>query len=335
MKKGFLKIATVVVLLLGLCIPAAAEDVDVSNEVDSLRYYFYNQGAELQTLQSYGSYGFVALNSIRFFRSGQDFSPLLSAVPDTTVGKAQRLLEQLAFDMEPDGYAQLEQQPDGSFADCSLEENIYCFTVLEAVQRRLEGQNIVVYSSKNALNWLLSQQAQDGSFGADAAITAKAVSYLSVFDKKEQIDLGVSYIQSKLDSLQTVEDISDVICGLVDAGADVGMSLPSALIEYKQPDGSFGDKNASLHALAAFDSLAVQSSPFKKLMLNGSFSENLLEQLMPVLIGYGVVAAVAVGVWLYILFGRKKVRRADSDSIFKNPAGMTRQDLEKELEQSE
>lgn len=339
MRKIFYKTLAIALVLVGLCFPSFAEGIDVSDEVESLRYYFYNQGADIETLKSYGTYGFTVLNSIQFFRSGQDFTPLLTSVEDNTLGKAQRLLEQLAFDMEPSGYEQLRQQEDGSFADCGVQENIYCFTVLEAAQKRLEKQNRVAYSSKSAKSWLLSQQQPNGSFADDPVTTAQALSYLSVFEETEAMERGAAYIQSQLHSLQTVTEIADVICGLVDAGVSVQSgdynNLPAVLAGYKHEDRSFGDQNDSLHALAAFDSLATQTSPMKKLMLNGSFSENLLEQLAPVLIVYGVAALIAVVVWLYILFGRKKVRQTNSESIFKNPKGMTREQLKKEIEESE
>lgn len=320
--KKSMSVLLAAVLMCMFWLPMRAEDVDVSDEVEALRYYFYHRGADLDTLLGYGNYGNMVLRSIRFYGDfwesigvkKNDYSQLYIQPDESTAQKAQALLAQLALDLPVELVDAFTQQQDGSFAGCeTVADNLICFIALEAAQKKVTDR--AVYSSRLAKEWTLSMQGEDGSFGGDAVTTALALSYLSMFAEEEAISRGAMYIRGQIDTLQTVTQIADVICGLSDAGVAVNsgdyQNLPGILASYKQSDGSYGQVEESLHALAAFDSLASQQSPYKKLMTNGSYSDNLLQKLTPLLLIYGVLALLSVVFWLYIFLGKPKIRRME------------------------
>ena len=362
-----------------LAVPCAAEDINLSDEINDITAYYYDRYSDtLQSGQSdpeafrpyiADSYSIVPLLSVNLLNKTEQVISI-TQIEDSAdaFSYAQLLIQRLALDLDPhadfnglDPLAHLSelQQPDGSFAGCTLSENIFCFIALRAAQTRV-GESDIVYSSRNANNYLLGLQGQDGSWESDAVVTAWALTYLSYFtetvsDCADAVDRGVAYLQSQQQENglfaghETAYETAVIVCGLTDAGESLHTAqyhdLPVVMKQFKNEDASYrttldgehtADLQATAGALAAFDGVANQQSCWMKLMQNGSFSDNLLQKLWPVLVIFGILAALSVVFWCFMLFGKLKFRHTDEGgSILKNPEGMTRAQLEEELAQQD
>ncbi|MDF2684922.1 MAG: hypothetical protein K0S55_103 [Clostridia bacterium] len=216
------------------------------------------------------------------------------------------------------------QGEDGSFGD--IYSSMYSIIALDAAKAS--------YNSEKAINYLLSLKFPDGGYAytgateGDLDTTGMILTVLSKYkdnsDVKTAIDSAKEFIHSKQQEnggfdVDNSNTLAVCIQGLIDVGetltGDYWKNMPASLVRFKNPDGSYKygindpevyNAYATTQALMALNTIGSESSPFKTLIDKGAFSQNYkLEDFMPLIILFLVLAAFSLVFWAFIMFRKK------------------------------
>jgi hypothetical protein len=227
------------------------------------------------------------------------------------------------------------QGDDGSFGD--IYSSMYSIIALDAAGSFYKDTAKAAYNSEKAINFILSQKFPDGGYSysgateGDLDTTGMVLTVLAKYkdnsDVKAAIDAAKEFIRSKQQEnggfivydKDNSNTLSVCIQGLTDVGetltGDDWKNMPASLIRFKNSDGSYkydindpegNNAYATVQALMALSAIGSGSSPFKTLIDKGAFSQNYsLEDFMPIIILFVVLAALSLVFWAFIMFRKK------------------------------
>lgn len=315
MKKLFAIIISITLMLSLLSVGASAETLNITSEITYLRNYyvstFEKDGAsksfdENIALAVGGAYSYVQIEP--YYADGESVSAFsTNIITNAAFGKEQT-------QETVDALVKM-QNDDGSFGN--LDETLLAVVALKTTS--------TVFGSESAVNYILSNQQENGSFG-DSSTTARVLSVINMYSTDSvvatAIENAVNYLKSDLSDDGVFDGgssaaLSYAIMGLCDVGetpsSDDWGNLFAALVDFKTEDGSykmFADDEepsdeATALAMCALHALGTMHSPLKQLMTDGSFVTFNISDYTPFFIAYGVLAALSIAFWVFI-FVRKK-----------------------------
>lgn len=325
MRRIITLLITVILVVSCLSVSSSASSVNMSTQVTYTRDFIVENSIPVKNWNEtvmYSAVGFFTLTEVEPYIPEADYSSAYTtATRIVTLISVGELNRESSEDNEDVKVLVSLQNEDGSFGD--LNATLVSIMALKACDS--------LFMSEKAVEWVLSNQSDDGSFSSDGehlvVTTSHVMTVLSQYVSDSRVGSALEKSIEFLKSQQTENGFfddgrCDTVCSALIGLVDVGVSVAGDewgkfvdnLIKFRNDDYSYNmfvdddvfDSEATLYAVATFDAVGRSKSVYTRLMEDGELNQYSIKDYIPFLTGYGIVACVSIVFWIYLMFFRNR-----------------------------